>query len=140
MNETKIGTKTHPTESELADFLGGGLSDKDKALMTDHIGSCAECLAKVASAHEAVSLFAGTSTKKGKELSMKHINFYLIGTIVTFILSFSFPKYFLQFLVATILLGMKWIIDSKSTKMLIMIHEAWKKGGEKETAKILRRF
>ena len=47
---------------------------------------------------------------------------------------------FLQLLVATILLGIKWITDSRTTKMLIMIHDAWKRGDEKETSRILERF
>jgi hypothetical protein len=28
-------------------------------------------------------------------------------------------------------------VDAKSTRMLIMIHEAWRKGGEKEASRIL---
>ncbi|MFA5255328.1 MAG: hypothetical protein WC419_01350, partial [Candidatus Omnitrophota bacterium] len=52
-------------------------------------------------------------------------------------LSFVFQRFFLQFLTATLLLGVKWITDAKSTKMLIMIYEAWKKGGEKEASRIL---
>jgi hypothetical protein len=68
---------------------------------------------------------------------MKKINVYLILAIVSFILSFVFWDFFLQFLTATILLGIKWIADAKSTKMLVMIYEAWKKGGEKESSRIL---
>jgi hypothetical protein len=42
-----------------------------------------------------------------------------------------------QFLTATLLLGIKWVADAKSTKMLVMIYEAWKNGGEKEASRIL---
>jgi hypothetical protein len=41
--------------------------------------------------------------------------------------------------VATLLLGIKWIVDAKSTKMLVMIYEAWKHGGEKEASRVLER-
>ena len=68
---------------------------------------------------------------------MKKINIYLILAIISFILSFVFQHYFVQFLTATLLLGIKWISDAKSTKMLVMIYEAWKKGGEKEASRIL---
>lgn len=78
--------------------------------------------------------------KKGKANIMKKINIYLVLAVMSFILSFVFPQYFLQFLTATLLLGIKWVADSKSTKMLVMIYEAWKKGGEKEASRILKSF
>jgi hypothetical protein len=68
---------------------------------------------------------------------MRKINWYAVGGVASFALSFVFPRYFLQFLVATILLGAKWIIDAKNTRMLVMIYEAWRKGGEKEASRIL---
>jgi hypothetical protein len=71
---------------------------------------------------------------------MGRINLYLILAIIFFVSSFAIPRFFLQFLVATLLLGAKWVTDSKSTKMLIMIHEAWKNGGEREASEVIRRF
>ena len=71
---------------------------------------------------------------------MKKINIYLILAIAAFTLSFITGRYFLQLLVATLLLGAKWITDSKTTKMLVMIHEAWKKGGEHEASEVIKRF
>lgn len=132
MTTTKIETKIHPTEVELSDFLGNLLSVQDKQLLEDHIAGCNECLEKIVSAHESVKLF-----KKGTVNIMKKVNFYLIFAILSFTLSFITPRYFIQLLVATLLLGIKWIVDSKSTKMLVMIYEAWKKGGEKEASRIL---
>jgi len=52
-------------------------------------------------------------------------------------MSFTVPQYFIQLLVATLLLGIKWIVDAKSIKMFIMVYDAWKKGGEKEASRIL---
>lgn len=142
MTAAKPDTVTHPTESRLADYLGGGLTARERERLTDHIGSCADCLAKVVAAHEAVASECGEGGKhtEGKPESMKKPNFYLIGSIVAFTLSFLMPRHFIQLLVATLVLGMKWIVDSKSTKMLVMIYEAWKKGGEKEASKILETF
>ena len=67
-------------------------------------------------------------------------NLWLFGAIAAFLLSFFVPRYFVQFLVATILLGAKWIFESVNARILIMIYEAWQKGGEKEASKILNSF
>ncbi len=135
MTETKIGTNIHPTEVELSDFLNHSISGKEKEVVEAHIANCPDCLAKVVSAYESVEL-----NKKRKGKIMKKMNFYLALAILSFLLSFTMPRYFIQFLVATLILGIKWIVDSKSTKMLIMIYEAWKKGGEKEASRILQTF
>ena len=134
-------TRTHPTELELADFLNHTLSTKDRGRIEDHIAICEECLEKAVSAHESVAQFNKiASMKKRKDDIMKKINPYLILAIVSFLVSFTMPRYFIQFLVATLVLGIKWIVDSKTTKMLIMIYEAWKKGGEQEASRILQTF
>ena len=137
MTLTKPETKIHPAELELADLLSNSLSGAKKAAIEDHIACCDECLDTVVAAYEAVKSQNKDIRKKGKVTIMKKINIYLILAIASFILSFTTPQYFIQFLVATLLLGIKWIVDAKSTKMLIMIYEAWKKGGEKEASRIL---
>ena len=118
--------------SELADYLSNALIGEARKAVEDHIACCSGCLESVVSAHESVKTF-----KKGKPKVMKKINVYLILAIISFIFSFVFQHYFVQFLTATLLLGIKWIADAKSTKMLVMIYEAWKKGGEKEASRIL---
>lgn len=134
-------TKRHPTEIELADFLSGALKARDKERIEDHIACCDECLDKTVSAYEAVELFnEGGQRKKGKIKFMKRFNIYLILAVIAFLMSFVTPRYFIQSLVATLILGIKWVIDSKETKMLIMIYEAWKKGGEREASRILQNF
>lgn len=133
MADLKVETKIHPTEVELSDLLSGSLSGKEKERVEAHIASCGECLNTVVSAYESVKM-AG---KNRKGTIMKKINIYLVLSIIAFLLSFAMPGHFVQFLVATLLLGIKWVADSKSTKMLIMIYEAWKKGGEKEASRVL---
>jgi len=132
MTDLKQEIKTHPKEAELADYLSSVLTGEDRKRVEDHIACCNDCLENVVSAHESVKTF-----KKGKADIMKKINVYLILAIISFILSFVFRDFFLQFLTATMLLGIKWVSDAKSTKMLVMIYEAWKKGGEKEASRIL---
>ena len=130
----------HPTESELASFLSGTLTGPAKDTVIGHLDSCPECMARIAAAHEAVSSCSGNGAGETWWARIKKISPYLIGAIVTFALSFILPRYFVQFLVATIILGMKWIVDAKATKMLVMIYEAWKKGGDKEAGKALETF
>ncbi len=132
MTDLKQEIKEHPKEAELADYLSNTLTGEGRKSIEDHIACCNDCLNNVVSAHESVKTF-----KKRKAGVMKKINVYLILAITSFILSFVFRHFFVQFLTATLLLGIKWISDAKSTKMLVMIYEAWKKGGEKEASRIL---
>ncbi|MFH0763697.1 MAG: hypothetical protein V1927_01680 [Candidatus Omnitrophota bacterium] len=140
MTDTKLNTKIHPEDAELADFLAGApLPAGKRQKLEGHIGACDECLAKIVSAHESAASFnKKTGFKKGK--MMKHINIYLVMAVISFALSFLAPRYFLQLLVAAIILGTKWIVDSKTTKMLVTIYEAWKTGGEKEASRILEKI
>ena len=132
MTDLKQEIKAHPKEAELAGYLSNTLTGEDRKRIEDHIACCNDCLDSVVSAHESVKTF-----KKRKPKVMKKINVYLILAVISFILSFVFQGHFAQFLTATLLLGIKWISDAKSTKMLVMIYEAWKKGGEKEASRIL---
>ena len=132
MTDLKQETKTHPGEAELAGYLSDTLNDGERKRIGDHIACCNDCLDNAVSAYESVKTF-----KKRKPGAMKKINIYLILAVISFILSFVFQDHFMQFLVATLLLGAKWIADAKSTKMLVMIYEAWKKGKDKEASRIL---
>jgi hypothetical protein len=64
-------------------------------------------------------------------------NVYLVLALISFAASFALPRFFIQSLVATLLFGMKWIADSRSTKTLVMIHDAWIRGEDKEVSRIL---
>jgi hypothetical protein len=139
MTDTKT-IAVHPTDIELADFLDNRLSPGDRKRVESHLARCDECLGKTVSAYDSVRIFRNKRFVKKVGGIMKRINIYLTLAIISFALSFVTSRYFLQLLVATLLLGAKWIVDSKSTKMLIMIYEAWKKGGEKEASRILERF
>jgi hypothetical protein len=133
--------KKHPADIILADYLDNCLTRKKRRQVETHINGCAECLDKMVSAYESVRNFRkfGKSEKR-KARKMGRINFYLLLAAISFTLSFVIPKYFIQLLAATMLLGIKWVIDSKTTKMLVMIHEAWKNGGERGAAEVISRF
>ena len=128
----------HMEDEVLAGYLSGSLDPEERERIEAHAAGCAECLGKIVSAHESVSEFSRTRTAKERLKSMKKINPYLVLAILSFILSFIFRHFFIQFLVATLLLGAKWIIDSKTTRLLVTIYEAWKHGGEKEASRVLK--
>ncbi len=136
MNGLTQDVKSCPDAAVLGAYLDKALAPGERSSVEGHIASCDDCLALVVSAYESVSAFR----KERKPRTMKKMNWYFLGTVLCFILSFAFPRFFLQFLVATILCGLKWIIDAKNTRMLVMIYEAWQKGGEKEASRILERF
>ena len=140
MTDLAIKQKTHPADTKIADFLEGSLSPEERIAIEEHMASCEECLEKSVLAYESVKMFRDGTPKKERNKFMKKINLYIIFAVIAFALSFVMPRYFIQLLVATLLLGTKWIADSKSTKMLVMIYEAWKKGGEKEASRILETF
>ncbi|MCQ9206567.1 MAG: zf-HC2 domain-containing protein [Omnitrophica bacterium] len=136
---TKVGLCI--SEVELNDYLSGAISGKAKSEIETHLADCNTCLEKLVFAYEAVRDF--NKTKKEGEKHMKPAwkrNGWLFGAILAFALSFLVHRYFVQLLVATILLGVKWIFDSVNARILIMIYNAWNKGGEHETNKILNTF
>jgi len=135
MSDAGLTTSAHPTESELADYLSHSASGKIRSKIEDHIACCPKCLASIVCAYDSVK--ASVNIKKEKSRSMKKINICLVLAIISFALSFIVPQYFVQLLVATLLLGVKWVADAKSTKMLVMIYDAWKKGEDKEASRLL---
>ena len=125
------------SEADLNDYLSGKITKEKKAELENHLKDCNTCLEKLAFAYETVEEFNKTKSKGVKSMkSSWKKNLWLVGAIIAFALSFFAPRYFVQLLVATILMGTKWIFDSVNARILIMIYEAWKKGGEREASKV----
>ncbi len=127
-----------PDEVTLAEYMTGTLGADRKESTDKHVSECMNCMYRLSEAYEILNV---SKLKIAKEYIMKNIkkiNIYLVLSIFTFIFSFIFRKFFIQFLAASVVLALKWIIDNKNTRILIMIHEAWKNGGEKEAGKILK--
>lgn len=138
MTAVHVKTKAHPGTSQLAGYLSNSLSAKEMSSVEEHLASCRECLEKTLSAYDAVRDHnAHAKPNKKRSPIMKNISLPLVLAIISFTLSFVIPQYFIQLLVATLILGIKWVVDSKSAKMLVMIYEAWKTGGEREASRIL---
>jgi hypothetical protein len=141
MTKTDIHIKTHPTENDIADYLARSLTAAGIKEIEEHMAGCDECLAAMVSAYESAGKPGNKNSFWRKLMEIvKKLNIYLILAILSFALSFITPRHFIQLLVATLLLGIKWIVDAKSTKMLVMIYEAWKHGGEKGASQVLNRI
>ena len=131
-----------PSESELAEYLGGHLLRKKRNDIESHLSSCMACMEDLILARKAANL----DTKKGPAAKNKNFknwlkkNSWLFLALISFFLSFIYSRYFIQFLVATLVLSGKWIFETVNARILIMIYDAWKRGGEKEVSKILERF
>ncbi|MFH1593680.1 MAG: zf-HC2 domain-containing protein [Candidatus Omnitrophota bacterium] len=134
----KLGTCL--SEVDLNDYLSGALSPERRPAIEDHLKDCNACLEKTVFAYETVAELNKTGSKGVKTVSKSKWknNLWLFGAIIAFALSFFVPRYFVQLLVATILMGTKWIFDSVNARILIMIYDAWQHGGEKEASKVLK--
>jgi len=127
------------SEIELNDYLNGAFSEKRKAEIENHVKDCASCLEKLVFAYEAIRDFNKTESKGVTQMKPEwKRNLWLFGAILAFALSFFVSRYFVQLLVATILMGTKWIFDSVNARILIMIYDAWKKDDTAKASQILQ--
>lgn len=124
-----------PTEKILSEYISACLCPQDKIDVEKHLADCAICRKLLVETHDMVKKidFFNASYKLSRWIWTKC---WFIGTLIAFLCSFFFPKYFLQFLTICLLMGAKCVIDSKNTKMLITIYEAWKNTGKKPQDKI----
>lgn len=91
------------------------------------------------------TLFGDPSRLRRRKVGKRHFIWlkkgsWLVGALLTFALSFVFPRYFLQFLILTAILGGKWIFDTASTRTLIMIYDAWRRRDREEQDKIAEKL
>lgn len=141
MENIPVMAVSHPGDADIAGFLESSLPPARRRDTELHLASCEECLTKALSAFEAVKDFnSGRSRKKDREQKMKMTRAYPLLAAVSFLLSFVWPRHFLQLLAAAVIFSIKWIADSRSSKTLVMIHEAWRSGGAEEASKVLQRL
>ena len=131
-----------PNETRLGEYLEGRLSQKQEQLIAEHIRSCYWCIEQLDQAQRArpklgvggrkMSLIG----KKTALISWIKKNKWLLGAAIAFILSFAFPGYFLQFLILTLLMGMKWVFATGGTKTVVMIYDALRRKNKGEKNRI----
>lgn len=138
---------TCPADSMLADYISGAISaETEKEIIASHVAGCDKCFEKVASGVSALSISDKDEQVDTNNRLLRRVlsmpkkyprerlkggyikrNKYLLVAGLFFLLSFIFKLFFLQFLVAALIFGVKWVMDTGSTKALIMIYETWKR-------------
>ncbi|MFH0771941.1 MAG: hypothetical protein V1933_04915 [Candidatus Omnitrophota bacterium] len=146
MREKESGVKMRKTalcqdEATLSAYLSAA-PDKSKTRKVEaHIANCPFCLESLKTAYEADKLYNEGSLPESSERLMRKAksiavaaarkkrvskNLWLIATIAAFAMSFIFPRYFAQFLVAALILGLKWVSEGENARTLIMVLDAWR--------------
>ena len=135
--------KTCHESERLADYAAGNMSPAEKERFEAHIAGCSACLECLSLSARADSLFKtirmapassgalakakAIAARPGKPRRNVRKRLWLLATIIAFATSFVFPRYFLQCLVATILLGVKWIMESENMRTIILVLDSWRR-------------
>ncbi|MDP8299837.1 MAG: zf-HC2 domain-containing protein [Candidatus Tantalella remota] len=127
------------SEEVLSEYIGGVLSSKERDSVEEHLSRCSRCRKMVSDVHTVLKKSSAGKIRAKLRGWLKR-NFWLIGSFLAFVFSFFLSGYFFQLLTAAALMGAKWVFDSRTSKTLIMVYEAWKKGDKEGTEELLSRF
>jgi len=139
-----------PNELILLEYLAGTLDEGRRQTIEQHIAGCGFCLSQLDIAiqsqsmnkqgdlepvsqeliNKTESLLGIGKDKTGRAINKTKImkrRFFLIGAVAFFVLSFLIPKYFIQFLVATLILGIRWAFESEGGRTLVMVLDSWRR-------------
>ena len=110
------------SEEVLGEFISGCLPEEERPAVEKHIAECEKCRTLVSEAHQAMC------TPDMSEIMYKAVggirkNTWLISAVIFLLFSFFLHRYFFQFLLASFISGSKWIVDSRNTKTVIMVHD-----------------
>ena len=120
-----------PSIETLSEYISGLIPQEYLPEIEEHFANCSKCRELLAEVHEALAKPTIPLLCRNV-LSWIRKNLWLIGGCAAFFCSFLFAKYFLQFLAACLIMCLKWLIDAKTVKTLIMVYEAWKQGKTKK--------
>lgn len=128
-----------PEEEKLAEYISGLMSGEELVSMEEHLDRCDSCRKLAFEAHEIITRpDCGRMVRRIFGYFQK--NLWIVLAAVFFLCSFIFRGYFLQLLALTVISSLKWIIDSRNTRLLVTIHEAWKRGDKEKTEHILSKI
>ncbi|MCF7871385.1 MAG: hypothetical protein K9L94_04775, partial [Candidatus Omnitrophica bacterium] len=128
--------KNCPDNQYFLDYLQNNLNEEKRKSFESHIACCSFCLSQISIAAKALQKYKqndfdslpenilnktktslnSMKTKNKKNESQKKIikrRLFLAATIIFFGLSFIIPKYFLQFLIGALILGIRWSFESE---------------------------
>ncbi|MDP3786445.1 MAG: zf-HC2 domain-containing protein [Candidatus Omnitrophota bacterium] len=127
-----------PDEATLTAYLSGALKEAQVRAVEEHAATCHLCLENIRAGHLSDKLYGEKALPESSDRSIRKAkgiakmksnrviqrNLWLVATISAFSLSFTVPKYFAQFLVAALILGLKWVSESESVRTLIIAMDA----------------
>ena len=134
-------------EKRLSSYLDQALSVGERNKIEEHISRCNRCLDLLLVAYEAqktpkrrlAALKQKVKTRLGLRTTKKRSELkWLVAALFLFALSFLFKRYFLQFLMAAVILGFKWVMEGEGARRAIMIFKGIQKT-EDQQKKIERR-
>ena len=134
----EIMNRICPSEEMLSEYLCGVSSLEERTGIEAHISTCKECRELLAEADEIIKIPVPVVLVR-RTASWCRKNLWLIICIASLLSSFMFPKYFLQSLAGFVLTGIKWIVDMKAVKTMIMIRETYKHSNEEKHMNTKRR-
>jgi hypothetical protein len=160
--ETKGKTVHCPNEEALLNYLEKKISGQVKLSLEKHISGCSFCLSQLSLAYEAQKIKNKALPHLPKGLIEKVKNFvqidkntqvallakkkkikknlFLVATVIFFALSFIIHRYFMQFLFAALILGLRWAFESDNARTLIMVFDAWRKHSHDDDSEISQRL
>lgn len=112
---------------KMAEFIASHRWAQDMVLDVSEALSSAEHAAVPAHVEDrARSCFHGTKQAAGRKHSfpIAGLHLWLVLSIACFGASFFIPRFFMQFLAAGVLFGVKWIVEHRARKTQIMIYRA----------------
>jgi hypothetical protein len=113
-----LRTKDCLSERDLADYLEVKLPPERRDKIEAHLAGCFFCQDLLVSTKEILNKHAVKIHPWRNAISK---NKWFWSSLAVFIFSFIFPRYFLQFLLAAFLLGLKWVFSGEGTRNMVMI-------------------
>jgi len=152
-----------PEEGVLMEYLNGRLDKKKNQFVEHHLAGCGFCLSQLSLAYQSqhmdkqegfepvsqklidktkssLGVYDNTSRIKTGKTKSKKAKFFLAGAIIPFVFSFIFPKYFIQFLVVTLILGIRWAFESEGGRTMIMVLDSWRHHSQTKDEEISHRL
>ena len=151
-----VKTPSCLSDELLMDYFRHKLDEEGCKKVESHIAGCGFCLSQLNLVFESAkvskdnniqvpdNLIKGAKDlvqagKSSKGRKMKK-SLFLGGAVISFALSFFIPKYFMQFLVVTLILGMRWVFESEGGRTLIMVLDSWRRHSHGDDDEISQRL
>jgi hypothetical protein len=118
--------------------MRGRLVPEERQYIERHIASCNRCLGELVIAREAIRRERGlirNVERAARKLLGCSESKWLVLSILLFFFSFVYRRYFLQFLAAAVILGVKWVMEGEGARKTIMIFRDLEKKVKKNERK-----